>query len=490
MSHRKFGLFHSGLGRRAFLRRTGAAALGASLPAVWNAGCGGDGQASFERFDPSRPWWLQGNFAPVTDEVEASNLEVRGAVPAALDGRYVRNGSNPVDGESGHWFFGDGMLHSVRLSGGRAVAYRNRYVRTGALDGGMNPGGAPGGANNPSNVSAILHAGKLLTSGEVGLPFEVDLSDLSTIGVYDFDGELTQSFTAHPKIDPATGYMHFFGYWFFGDDLLLYHVADETGRVISTQRVPVGASTMMHSFAITDRDVVFWEAPVLFDIDSALAGEAIPFKWDASYGARIGVMPLGGSVDDLRWVDVDPFYVFHEVNAFRDGDDIVVDVCWHPDMFDGSDLVGGSDGSVIKRWRIGTAGEQLTYGEEIVANRLFELPSHDRRFSGRLYRHGWFAVTRDDPNTVDLGGVGHIDYQSGAISEWDPGLSRHGGEAFFVPGDTGEGEGWLLVFVYDHVAEESVLAILEAQDVAAGPIAEVVLPQRVPYGFHGVWVPG
>ena len=490
MSHRDFGLLHADLGRRAFLRRTGAAALGASLPALWYPGCSDDALGSADRFDPNRPWWLQGNFAPVTDEVEASNLEVRGAIPAALDGRYIRNGSNPADGESGHWFFGDGMLHSVHLSDGRAVAYRNRYVQTGVLGGGLNPGGAPGGANNPSNVSAIFHAGKLLTSGEVGLPFEVTPNDLATVGVYDFDGELTQSFTAHPKIDPATGYMHFFGYWFFGDDLLLYHVADETGRVISTQGIPVGASTMIHSFAITDRDVVFWEAPVLFDIDAALAGEAIPFRWDASYGARIGVMPLGGPVRDLRWVEVDPFYVFHEVNAFRDGEDIVVDVCWHPDMFNESDLVAGSDRSAVKRWRIGTAGEQLTHREDVVASRLFELPSHDRRFSGRPYRHGWFAVTRDDPNTVDFAGVGHIDYQSGSVSEWDPGRGRHGGEAFFVPGDAGEGEGWLLVFVYDQVSKQSVLAILEAQDVAAGPIAEVALPQRVPYGFHGVWVPG
>ncbi|MFW2389018.1 MAG: carotenoid oxygenase family protein [Polyangiales bacterium] len=488
MSHRKFAELHFMSVRRAFLRGMGAVA-GASISGRLLPGCGSS-PSSGQSFDPTKPWWLQGNFAPVYDELDVGELEVRGSIPAALEGRYVRNGSNPVNADSGHWFFGDGMLHSVRLSGGRAMSYRNRWVRTGLFAGGDMVGPMPGGANNPSNVSAVLHAGRLLSSGEVGLPFSIDPTDLSTVGVHDFDGELSQSFTAHPKIDPATGYMHFFGYWFFGEDLLLYHVADADGKVISTERVPVGASTMIHSFAITDRDVVFWEAPVLFDIDAALAGEAIPFKWDASYGARIGVMPLGGPVADIRWVEVDPFYVFHEVNAYRDGDDVVVDVCWHPDMFNGDDLVGGAAGDVVKRWRINTAGGDLSYGEEIVTERLFELPSHDRRFTGRPYRHGWFAETRDNPNTVDFAGIGHIDYQTGLASSWDPGLTRHAGEAFFVPGDSGEGEGWLLSFVYDHVARQSVLAILDAQQVSAGPIAEVVLPQRVPYGFHGVWVPG
>jgi carotenoid cleavage dioxygenase len=492
MSHQKLAELHaiSDLrgGRRPFLRGMGAT-LGAAVSSHLLPGCSETSGAA-DRFDPSAPWWLQGNFAPVYDEIEASDLEVRGSIPSALDGRYVRNGSNPADADSGHWFFGDGMLHSVRLSGGRAMSYRNRWVRTGRLESGDMPGRTPGGGNNTSNVSAVLHAGRLLSSGEVGLPFLIDPSDLSTLGVHDFGGELSQSFTAHPKVDPTSGYMHFFGYWFFGQDLLLYHVADADGNVISTERIPVGASTMIHSFAITEQDVVFWEAPVLFDIDAAIAGEAIPFKWDASYGARVGVMPLGGPVADIRWVEVDPFYVFHEVNAYRDGDDVIVDVCWHPDMFAGADLIGGSAGDVVKRWRINTAGENLTHREETITSRLFELPSHDRRFTGRPYRYGWFAETRDNPNTVDFAGVGQVDYQTGIVSSWDPGATRHAGEAFFVPGDRGEGEGWLLSFVYDHGAEQTVLAILDARNVAAGPIAEVILPQRVPYGFHGVWVPG
>ena len=483
MNRLEFGAHHLGLTRRTFLKSSGAAVASASLSGAWLSACG-DGAGS-----SSAPWWLQGNYAPVKKEIDATDLEVRGAIPSALDGLYVRNGSNPVNGDSAHWFLGDGMLHSLRLSGGNAVAYRNRWVRTGVFDNGGVLSGAPVGGNNQSNVSAIYHGGRLITSGEVGLPYEVNPGDLSTIGVHDFDGGLTQSFTAHPKIDPATGYLHFFGYWFLGQDLLLYHVADETGQLISTERVDVDRTTMIHSFAITEQDVVFWESPVVFDLEAAIDGDAVPFLWDGQSPSRIGVMPLGGPTSDIRWIEVDPFYVFHEVNAYRSGDDVVVDVCWHPDMFNNSDLTGQGDTTRVKRWRLNTAGESLTYSEETISDRGFELPTHDRRLSGRQHRYGWFVETRDRPDTVDFAGIGHIDYQTGAVSAWDPGLTRHAGEAFFVPGDAGEGEGWLFTYVYDEVAKESVLAILDAQDVESGPLAEVVMPQRIPYGFHGVWTP-
>jgi carotenoid cleavage dioxygenase len=179
-------------------------------------------------------------------------------------------------------------------------------------------GSAPGRGANQSNVSAVHHAGKLLTSGEVGFPFQIDPNDLSTAGVYDFGGALATSFTAHPKVDPATGNLHFFGYWFV-PPYLTYHVADPSGRVILSADIPVQKPTMIHSFAITERDAVFWEFPVVFDLQAAIAGSKNPFAWDASYGARIGILPLAGPVRDMRWVEIDPCYVFHEVNAFAKG---------------------------------------------------------------------------------------------------------------------------------------------------------------------------
>jgi carotenoid cleavage dioxygenase-like enzyme len=488
LKHRPF------FGRREFLERSALLASGLAT-ARGLFGCADEAAeapsapASTLPFDASRPWWLQNGFAPVFEERDAFDLPVRGAIPPELVGLYVRNGSNPPKSDSPHWFFGDGMLHGVRIERGKALWYRNRYVRTDLYVQGKSfaEGGPPGAGNNQSNVSVVHHGGRLLTSGEIGFPFQIDPTDLSTIGVVDFAGKLQTSFTAHPKIDPATGQLHFFGYWFL-PPFLSYHVADANGVVITSQEIAVEKPTMIHSFAITDRDVVFWECPVLFDLEAAIGGASNPFSWQPDYGARIGIMPLGGPAEQIRWVEIDPCYVFHEVNAHRDGDAVVVDVCRHPDMFAGSDL--GEKPHSIRRWRIDTAGASLAFSEEVVSDLQYELPTHDRRFTGRRQRHGWFVASRENPHTVDLGGTGHIDFESGQASLWDPGTSRHTDEALFVPAGAGEGEGYLLTFVYDHVTDRSTLAILYATNVARGPLAEIELPQRVPHGFHGVWVPG
>jgi len=483
------------LSRRQFLQASALATAGwATSGALWSGcGDGGSGPAAAESSllttDPSTPWWLQNGFEPVLEETFATDFPIRGQVPAGLDGLYVRNGSNPRNSDSPHWFFGDGMVHGVRFENGSPVWYRNRFVKTPLFEQGLgfNSGLPPLGGNNQSNVSAVYHAGRLITSGEVGFPYRIDPRDLSTLGVLNFRGKLNTSFTAHPKIDPATGNMHAFGYWFL-PPYLTYHVIDPTGAIVHTQVVDVAQPTMIHSFAITDRDVVFWELPVVFSLEDALAGSANPFAWDPTYGARLGVMPLGGSASKIRWVEIEPCYVFHEINAFRDGSEIVVDVCRHDYMFAGETFGDAPLG--VHRWRIDTAGAQLSFRDEVAFAEEWEIPTHDRRYSGRRHRYGWLLDTRENPDTVDLGGIVALDYETGNVESWSPGATRHANEAFFVPSGAGEGEGWLLSFVFDHAQQVSDLVILNALHVADGPVAEIRMPRRVPHGFHGVWIPG
>ena len=480
-------------------------ALGMSVPALI-AACGGSGSGNARRpnasttlpttepFDPSRPWWLQGNFAPVKKEVEAFDLAVEGAIPSELTGLYVRNGSNPQASDSSHWFFGDGMVHGVRLSDGKAEWYRNRYVRTELYVDrkGFGDAGAPGGSSTQSNVSAFVHGGKLLTSGEVGYPYELSADDLSTTGIYDFAGKLTTACTAHPKVDPQTGNLHFFGYG-FTPPYLTYHVTDAAGRLVSSQEVPVERSTMIHDFAITDRDVIFWELPVVFDLVAATKwikepqSGVFPYQWRPEIGARIGVMPLGGPASAIQWYEIDPCYVFHGVNAFRDGDDVVLDVCRLTSMFAPDQTLGGD--LSLRRWTVNTASGKVH--DDIVDERgLGELPSRDPRRVGRRHRYGYFVQTRDDPNTVDFGGLIKHDYDTGAREVWDPGPNVHAGEWLFVPtgSDTADDAGYLLTLDYDAARDRSHLLIVDATAVRAGPVASIALPQRVPYGFHATWV--
>jgi carotenoid cleavage dioxygenase len=480
--------------RRAFLRHSLLAAGSLAVPPALLSACGGGAGDRGESFavDPSRPWWLQNNFGSVYDEIDAFDLPVRGSLPPELDGLYVRNGSNPQNDDSPHWFLGDGMVHGVRLERGRARWYRNRYVRTAFYENGVSfneaigQGLPPGGANGTSNVSVVYQGGRLLSSGEIGAAFEIDPNDLSTRGVFDFGGRVANAFTAHSKVDPVTGNLHFFNYWFF-PPYLTYYVADPSGRILTAEPIATRKPTMIHSFAVTDREAVFWEGPIIFDLESALNEPLAGFKWTPDYGARIGILPFGQPGSAIRWVEIENCYVFHEVNAFRDGDEVVIDVSRLPSIFANGDR--GDGDSRLTRWRVGTAGAELSFREEIVSSTQLDLATHDRRFTGRPYRYGFFAHFRDHPDSVDLGGIGVVDFRTGREQLWEPGPSRHAGEALFVDAGSGEGEGYVLSFVYDHTTDKSVLAVFDALRVDRGPIAEIELPRRVPFGFHGWWVP-
>lgn len=494
---------HALVERRAFIRGAVASAMAVGGAGALLAACAdGGGSASAPTtttmppvpYDPDLPYWMQGGFAPVHEEVEVFDLEVTGNLPPELDGLYVRNGSNPVGDTSPHWFLGDGMVHGVRLAGGSALWYRNRWVDTPLYRSGqdlLGGGGAPGGAANQSNVSVFHHADALLSSGEIGLPYEISTEDLSTVGVHDYGGRLTTAMTAHPKVDPDTGRMHFFGYG-FTPPYLTYHVADPDGTLVLSQEVEVAGPTMIHDFAITDQHAVFWELPVVFDMDSAIAavngeGDGFGFVWDDSYGARIGVMPLDGPTSAIRWVEIDPCYVFHGINASTDGDDVVLDVCRQPEAFvDGGNLPP----SHPHRWRVGTGGPQLTFAEEVLDDRELDLPSLDRRFTGRPNEQAWFLEAEQGGEwPVDFVRLVRRETSTGALDVYDPGAGARPNESTFVPAGDGEGEGWLVAYSWDRARDASDLIVLDALDLAAGPVARVHLPVRVPYGFHGTWVP-
>jgi carotenoid cleavage dioxygenase len=246
---------------------------------------------------------------------------------------------------------------------------------------------------------------------------------------------------------------------------------------------------MIHDFAITDRDVVFWESPVVFDLEMAMAGEGLPFRWDAAYGARIGVLPLGGPASEARWVEVPPAYVFHGVNAYREGDDVIVDCCQFATMFDGGAL--GEDGA-LHRWTIGTGGRSLTFHDEVLDDeRPMDLPTRDPRRVGRRHRYGYLVESPPEPDRIRFAGLFRRDFDTGETQHFDPGPGRSANEGLFVPDPDGtdEDDGWVLTYVYDAATAGSELVVLDAADLTAGPVATVELPARVPHGFHAAWVP-
>ena len=185
-----------------------------------------------------------------------------------------------------HWFDGDGMLHGIRLDGGKAAWYRNRWVRTKLLAGAermdsdtfefdLSAGRA--------NTHVLRHAGKIMALEEGSFPVEIS-PELDTIGSFDFGGAATTPVTAHPHVCPETGEMHFFGYSILHAPYVTYYVADAAGDVIHKQEIDVPGPTMVHDFALSRNHAIFLDLPVVFDIDEAMKG-GMPFGWDESYGA-------------------------------------------------------------------------------------------------------------------------------------------------------------------------------------------------------------
>ena len=445
--------------------------------------------------------YLEGNFAPVHDEVTAVDLPVTGALPPELTGRFLRIGPNPVtapDPETYHWFVGEGMVHGIRLAEGRAEWYRNRWVRTTPVAEAL--GEEPVDGPQPplfdsSNTNVLAFAGRTLALTEMAMPYELT-EELGTVCRTDFGGPLTNGFTAHPKLDPETGELHAFGYG-IQDPFLVYYVIDADGRLARAEPITIGGPASIHDFAITERHVVFLDLPVVFDWDAVAAGFRFPYRWTPDYGARVGVMPRDGGDADVRWFEVDLCYVFHPLNAYdvlaEDGsvESVVLDVVRHERMF-ATDILGpGEEPPTLDRWTIDLrAGKVL---EDRLDDRPQEFPRVDPRLTGRRHRYG-FSVslrTEGDTSRFDGGALYKQDLVAGTTQELELGPGRAGGDPAFVPAgpDAGEDEGWLLSYVYDAARDGSDLVVFDAHDPGRGPLATVALPQRVPFGFHAAWIP-
>jgi carotenoid cleavage dioxygenase len=432
-------------------------------------------------------FYMQDNYAPVADEVTAEALVVDGAIPPELNGRFFRNGPNPRPGNAqAHWFLGDGMIHGVELRDGKANWYRNRWVRTSRFLGEgefVDEQGNVDLTHVPANTHIVGHAGRLLALVESGLPTEVT-TEIDTVGSYDFDGRLKTAMTAHPKFDPATGEMPFFGYGFF-PPYLTYHVADAAGVLVRSEEISVKGPAMIHDFGVSANHVVWMDLPVVFDVETALSG-GLPYRWDDDYGARLGVMPRAGGDADVQWIEIEPCFVFHVMNTSEDGDGrVVMEVVRYPDLW----RKGGNDfpASTLWRWTVDPANG--TVAEEQLDDRPIEFPRLDDRRAGLPYRYGYASETISNL-AGGAQGIVRYDLRSGGADRYDAGPRRSAAEPVFVAAGDGaaEDEGWVMTYVYDPARDGSDFVVFDASSPGAAPVAVVPLPQRVPVGFHGSWI--
>ncbi len=478
--------------------------------------------------------YLQDNFAPVREEHTVTDLPVTGRLPQHLDGRYLRIGPNPVveAGENHHWFLGDGMVHGVRIGDGEAKWYRNRYVRSDHVARQLGEPSRSEGWDNldfAANTHVREHAGTTLALVEGGSsPYELT-ADLETVGPTDFDGTLRMGslpagYSAHPHEDPDTGELHAVSYNWLRGNRVDYTVRGTDGRVRRTVPVEVGGSPMMHDFALTENYVVLYDLPVVFDkrraleqmpramrlparlMMNAIIGRnplpdpviariargsrsgtpmgTLPYSWDPDYPARLGLLPRDGASADVRWFEIDPCFVFHTLNAYEDGDTVVVDVVRHDRMF-ATVLNGPDEGpATLARFTVDLSAGKVR--EDRFDDHSQEFPRMDERLTGRRHRFG-YAVGFADGLPGDA--VLRHDLAAGATLVRHLGPGRDASEFCFVAaeGATDEADGVLMGYVFDRDRGSSELVLLDAETLE--DVASVHLPARVPVGFHGSWNP-
>ena len=457
---------------------------------------------------PINPF-LSGNFGPIHSEDVIFDLPVAGEIPPALRGTLYRNGPNPQfepRDPAHHWFAGDGMIHAFHFAEGK-VSYRNRFVRTPKWEAEHAAGRSLfGNFGNPltsdpsvaaldsglANTNIICHAGRLFALEEAHQPFELQPETLASLGYVPCAGA-ARRFTAHPKTDPETGELVFFGYMAgegFFSDRIAYGTIDSGGKVTRLDTFIAPFPSMVHDFFVTKNHVAFPVFPLTGNLARAMRGGPA-FAWEPEKGTHIGLMRRNAGVETMRWLTTDPCFVFHPMNMWEEGDTLHV----HVMQYDRAPLFPDTDGALRKtpparlaHWTMDLADGSNLVRREFIDDLAGEFPRFDERRAGLGYRHGWFAARLRSGSEMIFDSLVHIDFARGDRQLYTLPPGDVPSEPVFVPRGACEGDGWILSVIYRGAENRSDIAIFEARDIAAGPIGTAKLPRRVPFGFHGNWV--
>lgn len=472
---------------------------------------------------------FRGFFAPSRIEADVYDLEVEGSIPTDLNGAFYRAAADtryPPRFAGDTYINGDGMIHMVRFDNGHADL-KTRYVRTKRFELERQARKALFGAyRNPytddpsvfgiddgnANTSVIWHAGKLLALKEAALPYELDPVTLQTRGVYDFSGQIPgRTFTAHPKHDPRTGELIAFAYNASGlpDKQIHIYEISASGKVTRSQTFEVPYSSMVHDWLVTRDHFVFTISPMVADAERMKTEEQY-FMWDPNQGTFVAIIPREEGVSGIKWFRSELLMETHSLNAWTSGDTLVCDHFTAKSGWQSQfpiTTVGPlpEQPPFLHRWTFDlTQGAAHwddatdTYTSEQLITSPGDMPRVDPRALMEPNRHAWIGAMHPDEPMCEIGPMGppfnsliHRDESTGEQTHWAPGEHAAPEEPVFVPksADADEGEGYLLALVGRRDQNRHDLVVLDALDLAAGPIATVKLPIRLRYGFHGTWVP-
>lgn len=469
--------------------------------------------------------YLHGPYTPVITEVMAFDLEcVSGEVPQDLYGAYMRQGPNPLFKPPGlyHWFDGDGMVHAVYFRDGRA-SYIRKWIQTrglrediargrAATPGIMGPFDVSGVAGredsqiNPdyckdtSNTTLNLFNGKLLTAWyNSGRPYRLDPLTLRTEAEEDFGGGLDTTLNAHGKTDPRTGEYINYGYADF-QPWLTYYVVGPDGKVRHRERIDTPGPRLPHDTTITPGYTILHDFPLFHDVEVLRSSGHRIVSFHRDLPSRFGVLPRYGRQDAVRWFEFEPGYVLHMVNAWEDGDWIVMDGCFQPDptIRRHPDEQGPLASMLaylrytghLRRWRMNLRTGETSEQQLDDLNVEFCMPDTEKY--GVRTRYSYHQLIPTDLQTMAFEGLVKYDHENGSREIYRYPAGWFPSEAPFAPGTRGgaEDDGYVITLATRIADYRSEAWIFDARRIGGGPIAQIALPVRVPAGFHAAWFAG
>jgi carotenoid cleavage dioxygenase-like enzyme len=492
-------------------------------------------------FGPTTNVYLQGNWAPILDEEVHPDLVVEGTIPPELNGPIlIRIGPNaaykPLDMKYHHWIDGTGMINAFYINDGK-VSYRNRFVNTFKMDndrkaqrslfGGIQSlpkttfkgwnllkvnifnliylgirtlfGWGPTVSQfnriapvmNNSNTNILLQNGLVLSLDEVGKPYIIKLDTLETLGEFTYHGELNRNNSAHPLTDPFNQHSYTNSYSPIPPYMKYYEITPEAKISYQTE-MDVPYPAMVHGFALSEKYYVHFHFPAVYRIE--YLGSHNPIRWEPENNdSFIGILERNNPDAKTKWYKIPTCWVFHNMNAYDDGDKVVMFVAKFPriplfglDTENPCPPFTEQPHSEFAKWTLDlTTGDFL---EEIINPNLCEFPLMDPRFLTKKQKHGWYTALVDDVQKYGLWNtVCHYDFEKNTEESYYAGQHHYVGEALFTPKheDSPEGVGYVMMVRYNLVENKSEVVILDAQNVAAGPLATIKVPRRIEYDFHG-----
>ncbi len=476
---------------------------------------------------PRTPEFSGALYTPSRVEADVNDLEIEGVLPDSICGTFYQVAPDhqypPMLGTD-IFFNGDGMVSGFYFADGK-VSLRRRYVKTDRLLAQRREGRSLNGVyrntytndplaaqnNTTANTTVMPHNGMLLAFKEDAMPWALNPETLETLGEWNFEGQITSAtFTAHPKLDPATGNLLAFSYEAKGDgtpDLAYFEISAQ-GKLLHEIWFQAPYAAMVHDFAVTEHYVVFPLIPLTVDVERMKKGGP-HFQWQPDLPQLFAVLPRDGQASDVRWFR-GPTQGFqgHTLNAFDEDGKVYVDmpvtggnIFYFFPQADGYVPPPETLAASLMRWTFDLNSPCEDVQPQPLNDYPCEFPRCDDRYIGRKYEHGiLLAFDPERPYNASNGPMpfqffnllAHLNLTTGVTDAWFPGDSGCFQEPIFIPRSphADEADGYVVALLNLIAEARNELVVLDTRDMQGGPIARIRIPFRMRMSLHGCWVPG